>query len=134
LKAANILISSTSAECGMRNAEWSPSCLRHSALRTSHSAFRFGRSDAPPVWLVDLVGVRRHWRLSHKRRVQNLARLHASFYHSLALTRTDKLRFLRMYMQWGLFGKHGWKSWWREIEAATQAKIARTKRLRRPLG
>jgi hypothetical protein len=60
--------------------------------------------------------------------VQNLARLHASFHKDPLLTRTDKLRFLRTYLQWGLFGRHRWKRWWREIEAATQAKIARNRR------
>src|SRR5260370_42021977 len=76
------------------------------------------------VWLIDLVGVKRHRRLSRRRRVQNLARLHASFFHSTALTRTDKLRFLRTYLHWGLFGRDGWQRWWREIEIATKAKIA----------
>ena len=66
--------------------------------------------------------------------MRNLARLHASFYQASSLTRTDKLRFLRLYLQWGLFGRDGWKRWWREIESATRAKIARNTRLRRPLG
>jgi tRNA A-37 threonylcarbamoyl transferase component Bud32 len=110
LKAANILVVSHES----------------SSLATIHRS--------PSVWLVDLVGVRRHRRLSRRRRVRNLARLHASFYHSPSLTRTDKLRFLRMYLQWGLFGRDGWKRWWREIEVATRAKIARNARLRRPLG
>jgi tRNA A-37 threonylcarbamoyl transferase component Bud32 len=86
------------------------------------------------IWLVDLVGVRRHRRLSRRRRVRNLARLHASFFESTAITRTDKLRFLRTYLQWGLFGRDGWKRYWREIDAATRSKIARTRRLKRPLG
>jgi hypothetical protein len=66
--------------------------------------------------------------------VRNLARLHASFFETAAITRTDKLRFLRTYLQWGLFGRDGWKRYWGEIEAATKSKIARTRRLRRPLG
>jgi tRNA A-37 threonylcarbamoyl transferase component Bud32 len=86
-----------------------------------------------PVWFVDLVGVSRHQKLSRKRRVQNLARLHASFHRSPTLTRTDKLRFLRVYLQWGLFGNIGWKAWWRNIEGATKAKIARNVRKGRPL-
>jgi serine/threonine protein kinase len=93
----------------------------------------FGQ-PSPSVWLIDLVGVKRHRWLSRQRRVQNLARLHASFFLSSPLTRTDKLRFLRTYLQWGLFGRDGWKRWWHEIEAATRAKIAKNTRLRRPLG
>jgi tRNA A-37 threonylcarbamoyl transferase component Bud32 len=122
LKAANILVS---GEWLVVSGKESLATTRHSPLTTRSS---------PSVWLVDLVGVRRHRRLSRRRRVRNLARLHASFYHSPSLTRTDKLRFLRMYLQWGLFGRDGWKRWWREIEVATRAKIARNARLRRPLG
>jgi tRNA A-37 threonylcarbamoyl transferase component Bud32 len=86
-----------------------------------------------PVWLIDLVGVRRHRKLGRSRRVQNLARLHASFVQNPALTRTDKLRFLRIYLHWGLRGQTGWKRWWQDIERATEAKIARNLRSGRPL-
>jgi len=89
---------------------------------------------AAPVWLIDLVGVQQHRRLSRRRKVQNLARLHASFVHNPAVSRTDKLRFLRVYLRWGLCGKEGWKQWWRQIDAATQAKIARNARHGRILG
>jgi hypothetical protein len=78
-----------------------------------------------PVWLIDLVGVTRQRRLSRARRVQNLARLHASFCRHPAITRADKLRFLRTYLRWGLRGRAGWKCWWQQIERATEAKIAR---------
>jgi hypothetical protein len=37
-------------------------------------------------------------------------------------------------MQWGLFGKTGWKIWWQDIERATRAKIARNVRKGRPIG
>jgi tRNA A-37 threonylcarbamoyl transferase component Bud32 len=84
-------------------------------------------------WLIDLVGVTRHRKLSRRRRVQNLARLHASFVGHPALTRTDKLRFLRVYLQWGLFGRDQWKSWWRAVEQATDQKVARNARSGRPL-
>jgi tRNA A-37 threonylcarbamoyl transferase component Bud32 len=85
------------------------------------------------VWLIDLVGVRRHRKLSHQRRIQNLARLHASFQAAPGLTRTDKLRFLSVYLRWGLRGRLGWKTWWREVESATHAKVRRNQRLGRPL-
>jgi tRNA A-37 threonylcarbamoyl transferase component Bud32 len=85
------------------------------------------------VWLIDLVGIRRHLRLSPARRMQNLTRLHASFCQDARLTRTDKLRFLRVYLQWGLLGRGGWKRWWRQIEQATQAKLARNRRFGRPV-
>ena len=90
-------------------------------------------ADKEQVWLIDLVGVRRHRRLRRGRRVQNLARLHASFHDDPALTRTDKVRFLRVYLQWGLFGRGGWKTWWKAVERATRAKVARNRRRGRPL-
>jgi tRNA A-37 threonylcarbamoyl transferase component Bud32 len=85
------------------------------------------------AWLIDLVGAARHRRLRRRRRVQDLARLNASFYHGDALTRTDRLRFLRVYLLWGLRGREGWKRWWREVAAATEAKAARNRRNARPL-
>jgi hypothetical protein len=66
--------------------------------------------------------------------VQNLARLHASFHRLPGVSRTDKLRFLRVYLAWGLRGRLGWKRWWAQVEAATRAKVARNLRNGRPLG
>jgi hypothetical protein len=88
---------------------------------------------ADAVWLIDLVGVRVYRHLAGRRRVQNLARLHASFCKDARVTRTDKLRFLRVYFQWGLFGQAGWKDWWQAIDQATLAKVAKNKRNGRPL-
>jgi tRNA A-37 threonylcarbamoyl transferase component Bud32 len=90
--------------------------------------------EGPQVWFIDLVGARRHGKLRRGRRLQNLARLHTSFYQHPDLTRTDKLRFLRVYLGWGLRGRLGWKRWWREVETATRAKVQRNLRTGRPLG
>ncbi len=89
---------------------------------------------ATAVWLIDLVGVQPHDRLPRRRRVQNLGRLNASFVRCAALTCSDRLRFLRFYLQWGLRGRQGWKKWWHAVAAATQAKVARNLRAGRPLG
>ena len=86
------------------------------------------------VWLIDLVGVRRFRHLTPERRVQNLTRLHASFWHHAKISRTDKLRFLRTYMRWGVAGKQGWKDLWQAIRQATQLKIEHNQRTGRPLG
>lgn len=85
------------------------------------------------LWLIDLVGVTRHRRLPETRRIQNLARLHVSFCQHPLITRTEKLRFLRAYQQWGVFGKAGWKAVWRAVAAATQSKQAKNLRSGRPL-
>jgi hypothetical protein len=90
-------------------------------------------SSTPDVCVIDLVGVTIPRWLSHKRQVQNLARLSASVCRHPALQRADLLRFLRVYLQWGLFGRARWKGWWRAIEKATRAKIERNARLGRPL-
>lgn len=110
LKSANILVS--------------PAHCPWSLLRPQ------GQHEA---WLIDLVGVTLHQHLSRQRRMQNLARLNASFWANPRLTRTDKLRFLRVYLQWGISGRMGWKRWWRGVEAMTLAKIARNQANGRPL-
>jgi tRNA A-37 threonylcarbamoyl transferase component Bud32 len=86
------------------------------------------------VCFIDLVGVRRPLKLRRARRVQNLARLNASFVNHPGLTRSDRLRFLRVYLLWGLRGRMGWKRWWRQIEEATADKVRRNLRNGRPLG
>jgi tRNA A-37 threonylcarbamoyl transferase component Bud32 len=77
------------------------------------------------IWFLDLVGVSVHDRLPKRRKLQNLARLNASFHDRPELTRSDRLRFLRHYLQWSLFGKQNWKSWWKAIAHATCAKLER---------
>jgi tRNA A-37 threonylcarbamoyl transferase component Bud32 len=98
-----------------------------------------GTEEGPPdgqdhLWFIDLVGMRKPRRVSPARRLQNVTRLHVSFHRHPLVTRTDKLRFLRIYLCWGLRGRAGWKKWWREIDRATQEKVARNLRNRRPLG
>jgi tRNA A-37 threonylcarbamoyl transferase component Bud32 len=85
------------------------------------------------AWVIDLVGVTSRGTLSRSRRVQNLARLNASFWQDRHVTCADKLRFLRVYLQWGLRGRHGWKRWWSEIAKATQDKVKRNLHNGRPL-
>ena len=45
----------------------------------------------------------------------------------------DKCVFLLLYLESGLRGRKGWKEWWRQVEQATRAKIARNVRSGRPL-
>ena len=85
------------------------------------------------AWFIDLVGVAPCRQLTLGQRLKNLARLHASFHDHAMLTRTDKLRFLRTYQEWGIFGRVGWKECWRALEKATRAKVARNARNHRPL-
>ncbi len=113
--------------------------LSHRDLKAANLLTALPRPDVaidegcPLAWFIDLVGVERFRRLPRSRRVQNLARLNASFLAHPGLTRTDRLRFLRAYLQWGLHGSEGWKAWWRGIERATRKKVARNRRRGRPL-
>jgi tRNA A-37 threonylcarbamoyl transferase component Bud32 len=90
-------------------------------------------SDDHRFWFIDLVGVQRMSRIGARQRAQNLARLQVSFANHPAITRTDRVRFLRAYMAWGLRGKSGWKRWWRRIDAAALAKFERNRRSGRPI-
>lgn len=83
--------------------------------------------------LIDLVGVQVGRVVPQRQRIQNLARLNASFWQSSAISRTDRLRFLRAYMNWGLRGSDGWKDLWRQIAVVTQRKAAQNARNGRPL-
>jgi tRNA A-37 threonylcarbamoyl transferase component Bud32 len=106
--------------------------LAHRDLKAANILTSETLGDAR-FWFIDLVGVTRPGRVSARLRAQNLARLHASFVTHPLVTQTDKLRFLRAYLAWGLRGKCGWKRWWRRIESATRAKVARNRRSGRPL-
>jgi tRNA A-37 threonylcarbamoyl transferase component Bud32 len=88
--------------------------------------------ETPQIWFVDLVGVRPQQHLSRARRVQNLARLHVSFFDHPLVSRTEKLRFLRVYLRGEESGKK-WKAWWKEIYQSTMAKLERNVRLGRPI-
>jgi tRNA A-37 threonylcarbamoyl transferase component Bud32 len=103
---------------------------RHLAQRDLKAANVLVQNTATGValWLIDLAGTTRHRTLSRRQRVQNVARLHASFHDRPALTRTDRVRFLRTYLGWGLYGKQGWKDWWRAVAAATRKKVTKNAR------
>jgi tRNA A-37 threonylcarbamoyl transferase component Bud32 len=109
--------------------------LSHRDLKASNLLVQ-DPADARTIalWFIDLVGVRRFRVLPEDRRLQNLARLHVSFCRNPCISRTDKLRFLRTYQQWGLFGKQDWKHCWRKIAELTQTKVTRNLRNQRPLG
>ncbi len=89
--------------------------------------------DSDELSLIDLVGVQLRHPLPRGRRVQNLARLAISLGSVPGATRTDALRFLRLYLPWGLSPLSDWKSVWRSIERAMIAKRSRNHRRGRPL-
>jgi hypothetical protein len=123
LKAANILVSRDN----------STFCSPFSEKAWTTSSHGLLPIFATSVWLIDLVGVRRYRRLSRARKIQNLARLNASFPRGGSLTRADRLRFLRTYLRWSLHGTANWKAWWHAIDQATLEKIVRNHKRGRPL-
>jgi tRNA A-37 threonylcarbamoyl transferase component Bud32 len=82
---------------------------------------------------IDLVGVRTMRNVSRELRIRDLTRLNASFVQAPNVSRTDRLRFLRTYMMWGLRKHADWGGWWKQIESATQEKVRRNVRRNRPL-
>ncbi len=121
LKAANVLVEDDAATRGRGDAEFgsrSP-CPRVSA--------------SPRLFFIDLVGLKRWRKLPRWRKVQNLARLNASAGSFPWISRADKLRFLRAYLQWGLKGKSGWKTWWGQVAKKTAAKVRQNLSRGRPL-
>jgi tRNA A-37 threonylcarbamoyl transferase component Bud32 len=113
-------------------------CLSHRDLKAANvlveGAAALNREEDVRLYFIDLVGVRRLQKLRRARRVQNLARLNTSFLDHPSLTSGDRLRFLRVYLRWGLHGRNGWKDWWRQIAAATAHKVQDNLRKGRPLG
>jgi serine/threonine protein kinase len=83
--------------------------------------------------LIDLVGVNLSHPFPQSRRIQNLARLCLSLSTTAKFTRTDALRFLRVYLPWGLSPLSDWKAIWRSIDRAMGTKRSRNLRRGRPL-
>ena len=90
------------------------------------------REGEERVSFIDLVGARRR-HASVERRCRDLARLNASFINQPILSRTDRLRFLRIYLCWNFHGPGDWKSWWRHIDELTKQKQQQNARRGRPL-
>jgi Lipopolysaccharide kinase (Kdo/WaaP) family len=108
--------------------------LSHRDLKAANILIRTDTIESEDrLSLIDLVGVRLRHPLPWGRRVQNLARLAISLDAIPGRTRTDALRFLRLYLPWGLSPLNDWKAFWRSIERAMRAKRSRNLRRGRPL-
>jgi serine/threonine protein kinase len=108
--------------------------ISHRDLKASNILIELGsggRKDE--LSLIDLVGVRLQHPLPSTRRIQNLARLCLSLSSVPDRTRTDELKFLRLYLPWGLSPRNDWKGLWRRIERVIGTKRAKNLRRGRPL-
>jgi tRNA A-37 threonylcarbamoyl transferase component Bud32 len=108
--------------------------LSHRDLKASNILIEVNSGgEIEELSLIDLVGVSLQHPLPRGRRVQNLARLCLSLSLVKGRTRTDLVRFLRLYLPWGLSPLGDWKALWRRIERAVGAKRARNLKRGRPL-
>jgi serine/threonine protein kinase len=110
--------------------------VSHRDLKAPNVMLRGAATDpttAAPV-LIDLVGVRAGAsEIPFARRARELARLNASFLEMKHVTRTERLRFLRVYL--GAGGREpDWKKWWTAVSRATAAKVAKNRRTGRTIG
>ena len=86
------------------------------------------------LWLIDLVGASSALEQSRERRMRDLARLQISFQKDPSLSRSDRLRFLSLYLRHGLGDEVGWKVWWKQIERIAGERIARNRKRGRVVG
>lgn len=84
----------------------------------------------PRLWVLDLDSVTTWLRPPERERVQNVARLAASFHGHACLTRTDRLRFLRAYLGHDRFREKRWKPLWRKIAEWVERKVTLSRRVR----
>lgn len=82
----------------------------------------------PKLWLIDLDGVQTWQRVPERCRLQNLTRFNVSFHQNPWITRSDRLRFLKLYLARDFRDRARWKELWRQIYFRTQAKIERNTR------
>ncbi len=83
--------------------------------------------DEAELSLIDLVGVQLCHPIPRHRRLQNLARLQLSLEAVPGRTRTDSLRFLRVYLAWGLSPHNDWKAFWRATSRVCDRKRERNR-------
>lgn len=99
-------------------------------------------ANADEPTLIDLVGVRTRVLLTDAKRAKEIARLNASFLDSAVVSLTDRLRFLKAYLNAGAHlttsleggNRADWKNWWEMVSRATAVKVAKNRRKGRTLG
>ena len=97
--------------------------LSHRDLKASNILLNVGPGgQIDGLSLIDLVGVHLRHPLPRRRRIQNLARLCLSLFSIPDRTRTDLLRFLRLYLPWGLSPRNDWKGLWRRSSAPSRPR------------
>ena len=84
----------------------------------------------PALLWIDMDGLQRVRRLSHRQRLEPLVRLHVSLLDVPGLTRSDRLRFLKAHA--AKFGSdpRAWRLAWCEIAEAAESKLRAARKRR----
>ena len=106
----------------------------HDLKATNILATRTTDLASPDLWLIDLDGVQTWQRVPDVDLLQNLARFSVSFLENPALSRTDRLRFLKKYLGSRGERKRVWKDLWNAIDQWAVQKIERNHRRGRTVG
>ncbi len=102
--------------------------ITHPDLKATNLLVSESESGWPPLFsFIDLDGVKTWQRVPEEEMIQNLARFAVGFRSHPHLTRTDRVRFLRVYL-----GEHRfraiWKPLWRKLTLWAERKIERNRR------
>lgn len=88
--------------------------------------------ESVSAWLVDLDGARPA-RITARVRARNLGRMAASLDAHPWIARSDRLRFLRGYLQQAGLPASSWKDFWRAIDRWRVRNLTRIRRQDRPM-
>lgn len=81
--------------------------------------------NEPRLFLVDLDGIHRRRYADERAVLRAIMRLNISLDHCRRVTRADRLRFLKIYLERTGRSDRSWKPLWRELAALSERKRAR---------
>jgi hypothetical protein len=111
-------------------------CRRMAARHVYHRDFKASNilisdwdsdTTGPQPWLVDLDGIRLGSAPDVRAEWRGIIRLAASLTESTALTRTDRLRFLKAYLTDRPDDRNRWKEHWRQVARGAGRYLQRSK-------
>lgn len=103
--------------------------MSHRDLKVINILVRQAEVASPDLYLIDLRGVSYSRWLSNSRKKKDLARLALSALTSLSASRTDLLRFLKLYLK--PEEQAHWRNWWKPIAALMSMKIVQNQKRNR---
>lgn len=101
--------------------------FHHQDFYLGHIFIKQGEGETPSFHLIDLQRVREHKRLRRSMLIKDLAQINFSASQLSCLTRTDRLRFLKVYLEKDRFGSSE-KDLIRRIENKTRRISSHTRK------